>query len=543
MSSQAQKKMVATIKNKIMILSLVVVSIFAVAWYASAAKIRSVDQLWMHQQAHVAERQKLLLDIENTFGFGGIIHNFKNYLLRGDNRYYDAVVKGSEALVRHVQSYRQLDDISPEEAQALDAILAVAGRYRQAVDRLRQMNGTGESKTNMDRVVRIDDTPALEGFKTLKARYERLTAQGMEQMSDSIGSAHLAVMAGYGIAFVVVLGSLMWLSASIVSGLDKLRSTIARAERDNDLRPDGHWKGGDEIGEAGAAFDAMRRKFGQIIDQVARMTDHVNGSLSHLAEVAAKSSEGVQHQQSETQQVASAMSEMTASMHEVARYAAEAAEAARAAEKETTEGKAVVTQTLGAINGLAGEVEKASGVIQQLAAESESIGTVLDVIKDIAEQTNLLALNAAIEAARAGEQGRGFAVVADEVRTLAQRTQESTNEIQQTIEKLQARAQSAVAVMNEGQGMAESSVGQAAQAGQSLDAISQAVVSINDLTAQIASAVEQQTAVAAEIDRSVASISEVASEVTDSAALTARTAGEIASEAVELQSVVRQFKT
>ncbi len=543
MSSQAQKKMVATIKNKIMILLLVVVSIFAVAWYASAVKIRSVDQLWMHQQAHVAERQKLLLDIENTFGFGGIIHNFKNYLLRGDNRYYDAVVKGSEALVRHVQSYRQLDDISPEEAQALDAILAVAGRYRQAVDRLRQMNGAGESKTDMDRVVRIDDTPALEGFKVLKARYERLTAQGMEQMSDSIGSAHLAVMAGYGIAFVVVLGSLMWLSASIVSGLDKLRSTIAQAERDNDLRPDGHWKGGDEIGEAGAAFDAMRRKFGQIIDQVARMTDHVNGSLSHLAEVAAKSSEGVQHQQSETQQVASAMSEMTASMHEVARYAAEAAEAARAAEKETTEGKAVVTQTLGAINGLAGEVEKASGVIQQLAAESESIGTVLDVIKDIAEQTNLLALNAAIEAARAGEQGRGFAVVADEVRTLAQRTQESTNEIQQTIEKLQARAQSAVAVMNEGQGMAESSVGQAAQAGQSLDAISQAVVSINDLTAQIASAVEQQTAVAAEIDRSVASISEVASEVTDSAALTARTAGEIASEAVELQSVVRQFKT
>jgi methyl-accepting chemotaxis protein len=214
-------------------------------------------------------------------------------------------------------------------------------------------------------------------------------------------------------------------------------------------------------------------------------------------------------QKEEIDKVATAMNEMSATVQEVARNATEAAEAAHRADSETTNGKNVVAQAIEAIDLLANEVDDAAKVINRLENDSEEIGAILDVIRGIAEQTNLLALNAAIEAARAGEQGRGFAVVADEVWTLAQRTQQSIQEIQNMIERLQAGAQEAVKAMQQGRTRAQAGVEQAAAAGTSLETITAAVGTISDMNAQIATAAEEQSVVAEEINLNITSISDM----------------------------------
>ncbi len=202
----------------------------------------------------------------------------------------------------------------------------------------------------------------------------------------------------------------------------------------------------------------------------------------------------------------------------------------------------MVQQTSEEISHIANTVDAATQAIRQLDADSVNIGTVLDVIRGIAEQTNLLALNAAIEAARAGEQGRGFAVVADEVRTLASRTQQSTQDIQEMIERLQSGAKQAVTAMETGHEQAQGGVEQASRAGQSLLAITQAVTSINDMNQQIASAAEEQSAVAAEINQNVANITEIADQTSESAGITLRSSEELAQLAIALQENLSQFK-
>ncbi|MCB1903069.1 MAG: methyl-accepting chemotaxis protein, partial [Gammaproteobacteria bacterium] len=218
------------------------------------------------------------------------------------------------------------------------------------------------------------------------------------------------------------------------------------------------------------------------------------------------------------------------------------AEAAQLSDTEARRGYEVVAETTRSINGLALEVKKAAEVIQKLAADSQNIGSILDVIRGIADQTNLLALNAAIEAARAGDQGRGFAVVADEVRTLAQRTQESTEEIQRMIEHVQIGASNAAQVMENGRDLAERSVKEAGAAGSSLESITAAARTISDLNTQIASAAEEQSSVSAEIDRNIHNISHAAGETTQHAHEVAAASGELTRLMSDLNSLVKQFR-
>lgn len=236
------------------------------------------------------------------------------------------------------------------------------------------------------------------------------------------------------------------------------------------------------------------------------------------------------------------MNEMAATAHEVANSASSTADAAGNANHEAQDGKTVVNKTMNMINSLAENVEQAADVLHELESNTESIGTILDVIRGIAEQTNLLALNAAIEAARAGEQGQGFAVVADEVRTLASRTQQSTQEIDEMISRLQASASKAVSSMETGRNRANETVAQVAEAGVKLDAITQAVVSISDLSSHIASAAIQQSAVAEDINKNISIINDASPMTTQNTRHISTASNELAGLAARMNEIVGQFK-
>jgi methyl-accepting chemotaxis protein len=265
-------------------------------------------------------------------------------------------------------------------------------------------------------------------------------------------------------------------------------------------------------------------------------------SSEEMSVVTQQTSLGVSNQKKETEQVASAMTQMSATVKEVNDNAEKASQAADIANKAALEGKLVVEQTVQAINGLSGDVAESANVIEQLKGHSENIGNVLDVIKSIADQTNLLALNAAIEAARAGEQGRGFAVVADEVRTLAKRTQQSTQQIEGLIEVLQGGANEAVDVMTKSCDRSQVTVELAKNAGNSLNSIGQAVETILHMNAQIVVAIGEQNVVTEEITRSVVNIQTVSEETELGAQQTSDTSAQLAYLSVQLATMVGQFR-
>tara|TARA_R110001583_G_scaffold151497_1_gene303430 strand:- start:323 stop:1912 length:1590 start_codon:yes stop_codon:yes gene_type:complete len=324
--------------------------------------------------------------------------------------------------------------------------------------------------------------------------------------------------------------------SAIVNSLE----AMARGEGDLSKRLDVSSK--DELGLLASTFNLFVTKLQSVIQQIANSTEQVSASAVEMGAIALESSNYIAKQFKETEQVATAINQMSVTVQDVSASANSAASTAQSATKISIEGCELVTKNVTSIKALAADVGQASGVIQKLEKDTENIGLVLEVIRGISDQTNLLALNAAIEAARAGEQGRGFAVVADEVRTLAIKTQESTQEINSMIEILQSGARNAVEVMNQGRTQAQASVQQAIEAGESLDAINKSVSAINDMNNHIAASAEEQRVVAEEINRSIVNITQLGEHSAIGAEQTSAASDDLSKLAVDLKTVVSQFK-
>lgn len=370
--------------------------------------------------------------------------------------------------------------------------------------------------------------------------YLRVSLREYQQVVSAYLTSAFGIVIGIA---AMALAISFFVQRSIVTPINQVVDALRDiAEGDGDLTQRIKVTSDDEVGQLAHWFNVFVGRIHGVVTKFKDSSFNLTSAAEQLSATTNQTANGANRQQSEIAQVASAMAEMASTVEEVARNVGMAASDAENADLESNKGAEVVAQTMQAINELARDIDRASEVITQLQKESDNIGSVLDVIRGIAEQTNLLALNAAIEAARAGEQGRGFAVVADEVRTLASRTQASTEEIQEMIQKLQTGARQAVTVMGKGKEQASSSVEHAGRAGQSLQAITKAVSVIKDMSNQIASASEEQSAVTIEIKQNINNISQVANDTAIGSKEISAGSDELARLALEMKRLVGQFK-
>lgn len=342
----------------------------------------------------------------------------------------------------------------------------------------------------------------------------------------------------------MLAGSLLiWLTArSVTRPMLAVAGVLhSIATGNGDLTQRLNYRRHDELGQLASGFDRFLDKLQPIIADIQGAANETHQTATQSADISSQASAGMQQQFREIEQVATAVQEMSTTSHAVADNAAQAAQAARHADQATRQGLTVIHDTTRTMDQLIQEVGSAMNQIEGLASSSERIGMVLEVIRSIAEQTNLLALNAAIEAARAGEAGRGFAVVADEVRGLAKRTQDSVGEITEVIATLQSITQAVVDSMRQGHGQATSGVDQVQHAVQALQQIRDAVAVINDMNLQIASASEQQSKVAEELNRTVTGIRSVTESLTVQSEESARVSQTLNRLANRQQQLTGQF--
>jgi methyl-accepting chemotaxis protein len=494
-----------------------------------------------------------------------------DYLLQADRDLYQALTAersfvfmqpGTDAYKEQVDSHAENIQQAKERVEKFaelvktDQVNALMTTFRTRFDDWEQLTHqivqakTEGGSAGQDQAIQMSFGIANDKFSEMRDVIDQLTeitetsAENTSQQIDALASSSeykqmTSLFVGVVICGLIAIFVPLMITRPINTLLARVED-ISRGEGDLTARLEINSK--DEVGKLGEAFNNFLAKLHSIIGSIAGSTQQLASAAEELSLITAESATNMQQQHSATDQVATAITEMSATVQEVARNASDAAAAATDADRNVYEGQEVVQKTIGAITDLAQDVDNAAHVIRELSTNSDSIGKVLDVIKGIAEQTNLLALNAAIEAARAGEQGRGFAVVADEVRTLASRTQESTQEIQEMIEKLQEGAGNAVKVMETGCTKAQTTVTLAENAGAALKAITTAVNDISQMNVQIATAAEEQNAVTEDINRNVVNISSVSDSTAEASSQIETATSSLAVLAAELQQQVDQFR-
>ncbi|MDU9034572.1 methyl-accepting chemotaxis protein [Pseudomonas corrugata] len=489
--------------------------------------------------AKVAEVEKSLLQGDSIAQFNSVIElskliqqarfQVRGYTYSGKTEAEQPALDAIDDALKNLES---LPGKLPEQhiANLQQATESLKG-YRAAVSLFRdsQVASAAALKRMVDQDARLNELN------------NELTVSQIEKREQETTQAKntLIIVALLALAFGVLAA---WLITRQI--VVPLQQTLVAVERvaSGDLSQNLEVSRRDEMGQLQGSLQRMVVSLRELIGGIRDGVTQIASAAEQLSAVTEQTSAGVNSQKVETDQVATAMHEMTATVQDVARNAEEASEAAVAADQQAREGERVVGEAIAQIERLANEVGNSTEAMSHLKHESDKIGSVLDVIKSVAQQTNLLALNAAIEAARAGEAGRGFAVVADEVRSLAQRTQKSTEEIEELILGLQSGTEKVASIMDNSRGLTDSSVELTRRAGGSLENITRTVSAIQSMNQQIAAAAEQQSATAEEINRSVLNVRDVSEQTSAASEETAASSAELARLGVHLQTLVGRFK-
>ena len=482
-----------------------------------------------------------------TIDFKKQVQEWKNVLLRGHDpkqleKYWGKFQKTEAAIQANGSAL--LDELSNQEAHAtvtqfLEAHRSMGKAYREGLEKFKAADF--DPKVG-DRVVKgIDRQPTqlLEDAAVL------IADQAKAAISTSIVAAHSG-MRGSLIAIPLLmlglfLGVGLLIRQQILKPAFALKDYLGRLANGDFSRDIVH-ESQDEFGDIASSARNLRQQLGQMIAEIASIASRIGDSSSQLEDLSTQNMEAVSRQRQQTEQSATAMTQMNATVQEIAQNAESTAGQASQADELTRGGQQLVTGLATTIQELIDEVTHSSEVVRQVEHDSEEIGKVLDVIRGIAEQTNLLALNAAIEAARAGEQGRGFAVVADEVRTLASRTQSSTEEIQETIERLQDGTRVAVRAMEQGSSKSTETGTKAEEAAAALSQIAEAVSGISQANLQIASAAEEQGAVSEDIDRNVSMLNDSALNIRQAIEKTDSTVTDMRGMSAALLEMTQRFR-
>ena len=439
--------------------------------------------------------------------------------------------------------YEKLID-SREERSIYDEYMRLLDQYRQIEERMKSLSRTNQ----IEELRTLLNTELLSNSDQVNSVLNRL----LDYNNKAALATNQQAEDQYNMAFDWVIGLLViataltvlfaWLlTRSITLPISQALGAAEEIAEGNLTRPI-KVDGDDEAGRLLAAMAKMQDKLRDTLQRISGSATQLASAAEELNAVTDESARGLTQQNNEIEQAATAVNEMTSAVEEVARNAVSTSEASRNATTSAGDGRDLVQETVSAIERMSGDVQATATLIVELANESRDIGKVLDVIRGLADQTNLLALNAAIEAARAGEAGRGFAVVADEVRALAHRTQQSTSEIERMIGSIQAGTEHAVDSMRNSTERAESTLNIAKGAGMSLDTINTAIVEINERNLVIASAAEEQAQVAREVDRNLVNIRDLSVQSATGASQTSAASSELSRLAVDLNGMVGRFR-
>jgi len=494
------------------------------------------------------ERKELLMAVANLRNtWANVTNNIRVFLYLNNDDAKANIKLFLESMRLSFTKIKSLNvELTFEQEEGLESLEGLVPKWEVGFEQIIEiLNG---DKARMDAyTIKTGVAPLVESISTqlehIVTQQTNLTqtlSKELDEHSDSTGNQVLSLLIGG----LIVGAFLAWLITWVIVGPIRLASNALEdiAQGEGDLSQRLVENGTDEIARVAKGFNHFASSIQHLISRVAGSVNQLTSAASEMATSSESSHDMNDKQLNETSQIANSISEMSTMAQSVAGNAESAAAAASKADKETIQSRVVFEKALSGVDLLGSDISKTAEVIQVLGNDIQEIGTVIDIIRSITEQTNLLALNAAIEAARAGEQGRGFAVVADEVRSLADKTKESTNQIHGKIEALQNLATSAVDRMTENRKAAVEVVKSASDAGSSLKVISQAVTDITEMTQEIAVAAEEQSSVAEQVHERVDNVTDLASKVSSVAKDMSQNSGQVEQLANELSGLVERFK-